>query len=65
MCVFANKYAIGLRASNLLCKYEYLYFDLCQTDFETLPKASVNGALQSLYNHDPPDDLDLFDGKVS
>ena len=22
-------------------------------DFETLPEASVNGALQSLYNHDP------------
>ena len=30
-----------------------------------MPKASVNGALQSLYNHDPWDDLDLFNGKVS
>ena len=28
-------------------------------DFETMPEASVNGALQSLYNHDPRDDLDL------
>ena len=32
--------------------------------FETLPEASVNRALQSLYNHDTPDDLDLF-SKVS
>ena len=51
LCVFANKYVIGLRASTLLCKY--LYFDLSQTDLETLPEASINGALQSLYNHDP------------
>ena len=29
-------------------------------DFETMPEASVNGALQSLCNHDPQDDLDLF-----
>ena len=34
-------------------------------DFDTLSEASVNGALQSLYNHDPLDDLDLFYGKVS
>ena len=33
--------------------------------FETLPEALVNGALKCLYNHDPPDDLDLFYGKVS
>ena len=29
-------------------------------DFETLPKASVNGALQSLYNHDPRMTLTYF-----
>ena len=34
-------------------------------DFETLPEASVNGALQSLYKSRPRDDLDLFYGKVS
>ena len=29
-------------------------------DFETLPEASVNGALQSLYNHDPRMTLTYF-----
>ena len=28
--------------------------------FDTLPKASVNGALQSLYNHDPRMALTYF-----
>ena len=30
-----------------------------------MPEASVNGALQSLYNDDSWDDLDLFYGKAS
>ena len=34
-------------------------------DFETMPEASVNGALQSLYNDDSWDNLDLFYGKAS
>ena len=33
-------------------------------DFETMPEASVNGALQSLYNHDPLMTLTYF-GAVS
>ena len=34
-------------------------------DFETLPEALVNGALQSLYKSLSRDDFDLFYGKVS
>ena len=39
---------------NLILKNRKTY------DFETLPEASVNGALQSLYNHDPQMTLTYF-----
>ena len=37
---------MAINSKNLILQNQKTY------DFETLPEASVNGALQSLYNHD-------------
>ena len=51
---------MAINRKNLYKSYEVILQNRKTYDFETLPEAPVNGALQSLYNHDPQMTLTYF-----